>query len=287
MDTLPDVHSPAVVFHKRATWDHLRVEHDRVRRGEIPEHRHKEHLVVIALEGASEAELRTEGVTHIHEKPPAGGVLVLPAGIRHSARFVGESEYFSIYLDPAFFSRVVNGTAESNHVEIIEKSVVADPVISQVGMALRDEIESEGVGGRLYVESLANLLAVHLLRNYTAPQTARVQFRGGLAGHKLRRATGYIAENSHQSLTLEKIAGEVGMSPFHFAREFKKATGYAPHQYLLNDRIDRARKLLAASDLPIVDIALQTGFQSQSHFTRVFRRVTAFTPGAYRELNRK
>ena len=286
--TLPDAHSPALVFHRKATWENLRLEHDRVRPGEIPEHRHREHLVVIALDGVSEAELRTEtGTSRVYKKPASGGVLVLPAGLRHAARFAAESEYLSIYLDPGFLASVASRALTSNHVEIVERSVAADPTIEQIGKALRAELETEGPGGSLYVESLANVLAVHLLRHYTSSDPVRLRFSGGLAGHKLRRATNYIVENSREALKLEQIAGDVGMSPFHFSREFKKATGLAPHQFLIRHRIERAKILLSRTDLPIVEVSLRTGFQNQSHFTRLFRRLTSLTPRAYRETNRR
>jgi AraC family transcriptional regulator len=137
--------------------------------------------------------------------------------------------------------------------------------------------------GRLYAESLANVLAVHLLRNYTATTTTtRARFSGGLSGPALRRVLAYMADNYGHDLSLTDLAGEAGISTFHFAREFKRSTGQAPHQYLIKLRVERAKGLLAEGRLPIVEVGLRTGFNSQSHFARLFRRLTGTTPGSYR-----
>jgi AraC family transcriptional regulator len=154
-------------------------------------------------------------------------------------------------------------------------------------MALLAEMESAEAGAgapgsRLYAESLANVLAVHLLRHYTAEGAAPRRFAGGLSGAKLRRVLSYIADNHGRDLSLEDLAGKAAMSTFHFAREFKRATGTTPHQHLLRFRVERAKELLAGSRLPLAEVGLLTGFSHQSHFTRLFRRYTGTTPQSYR-----
>jgi AraC family transcriptional regulator len=158
--------------------------------------------------------------------------------------------------------------------------------VSRVGLALLAEMDSEAPGARLYAESLANVLAVHVLRNYTAAGTLTHGFKGGLSGRRLRRVLSYIAENHGRELTLEDLAGEAAMSTFHFAREFKRATGTTPHQHLLRFRVERAKELLAGSHLPLAEVGLRTGFSHQSHFTRLFRRYTGTTPLGYRVMSR-
>jgi AraC family transcriptional regulator len=149
-------------------------------------------------------------------------------------------------------------------------------------MALLGELESEGLSGRLYAESLGNVLAVHLLRYYTVPASKPVAFTGGLSAIKLRQVTEFIADNYSRDLRLAELAHVAGMSSFHFAREFKRSTGTTPHQYLIKFRVERAKALLARHDLPLIEVGLQAGFSHQSHFTRLFRRVTGTTPNAYR-----
>jgi AraC family transcriptional regulator len=149
-------------------------------------------------------------------------------------------------------------------------------------MALLAEIESQSLGGRLYAESLANVLAVHLLRHYTTADLGGQRLTGGLSGHRLQLVREFIADNYGTDLSIADLAQVAGMSAFHFAREFKRSTGTTPHQYLIKFRIQRAKELLAESKLPLVEVGFRSGFSHQSHFTRLFRRITGTTPQSYR-----
>jgi AraC family transcriptional regulator len=100
----------------------------------------------------------------------------------------------------------------------------------------------------------------------------------------LREAIAYINDHLDRNLSLAELAALVQMSPYYFASLFKQSTGLAPHQYITKCRIERAKQLLKKRELTIMEICQQVGFQSQSHFTRVFRKHTATTPKAYRQL---
>ena len=105
---------------------------------------------------------------------------------------------------------------------------------------------------------------------------------GELPAYRLRRVAQHIRENLQQELRLADLSAVVHMSPFHFARLFKRSTGVPAHQFLLRHRIEEARGLLAAQRVPIAEIARSVGFRTPSHFTTTFRRVTGMTPSAYR-----
>jgi len=149
-------------------------------------------------------------------------------------------------------------------------------------MALLGELESEGLSGRLYGESLGNVLAVHLLRYYAVSTLRPATFTGGLSAAKLKQVTDFIGENYSHDLKLAELAQVAGMSSFHFAREFKRTTGTTPHQYLIKFRVERAKALLAKNEVPLVEVSLRSGFSHQSHFTRLFRKITGTTPHSYR-----
>ena len=106
---------------------------------------------------------------------------------------------------------------------------------------------------------------------------------GGLSQHKLRWAIEYINENLEKDLKLSEIAAIVGMSQYHFVRMFKQSTGLPPHRYLVERRLEKAKRLLTETDLPIAEIAHCVGFANQSSFTKVFRKHTLITPKAYRD----
>ncbi|HEV2912967.1 MAG TPA: AraC family transcriptional regulator [Pyrinomonadaceae bacterium] len=273
--------SPAV-FKRKSSWDGIRLEHFRFRAGVLPEHVHKEHLVIVPLSEACNGEIRTASGFRVRGYG-RGGACVIPSGQAMSARLEGEAEHLALYLEPSLILRAASDSRAPSGVEVVERCAPSDPVISNIGMALLAELDSESsAGSRLYAESLANLLAVHLLRHYTATRPGARRFTGGLTGQKLRAVMDFIGDNYERDLTLSELAGAAGMSTFHFAREFKRATGTTPHQYLIKFRVEQAKSLLAESRLPLVEVGFRSGFSHQSHFSRLFRKLTGTTPLSYR-----
>jgi AraC family transcriptional regulator len=276
--------SSPVIARRGAAWGSVHVEHYRLRAGELPEHRHEEHLLVLALSRCS-GEIRTASGLRAAAQG-RGGVCLVPSGQPFATRLEGETECLAIYLEPALVARAARDANAGGRFEVVAKSNPRDPVVSSVGLALLAEMESDAPGGRLYAESLANVLAVHLLRHYTTKGGELRSFAGGLAGGKLRRVLSFIADNYERDLSIDELASEAAMSTFHFAREFKRATGTTPHQHLLKFRVERAKALLAESQIPLAEVGLRTGFSHQSHFTRLFRRFTGTTPQSYRLMAR-
>jgi len=211
-----------------------------------------------------------------------GAVAILPSGLEHQAVLDGPSEHLALYIDPALIARAAADVRMVGEFEIIERYTRADRVISSIGLALLGELESGRESGRLYAESLANVLAVHLLRNYTAKGAAPPRLQGGISARKLQQVTDFIAANYARDVKLAELAQVAGMSNFHFAREFKRTTGTTPHQYLIKFRVEKAKELLTRYDLPLIEVGLQSGFSHQSHFTRLFRKVTGTTPQTFR-----
>jgi len=113
------------------------------------------------------------------------------------------------------------------------------------------------------------------------------QREAGLTGSRLERVLEFIEQNIERKLSIESIAAVAHMSPFHFARLFKQATGRAPHAYLTHRRVERAKRLLRDSAMPIVHVATSVGFQTQGHFTEVFRRYAGLTPRHFRITSRE
>jgi AraC family transcriptional regulator len=149
--------------------------------------------------------------------------------------------------------------------------------------AVDGELTTGGAGGALAAESLANLLAVHLIRHLVAPHPlARVR-DGRLPRGRLRAVVEYVEEHLDASPTLEQFAAIAHLSPYHFARQFKAATGLPPHQYVIVRRVERARELLhAGTELTLAQVAADVGFSDQSQFTHHFKRLVGVTPGRFR-----
>ncbi|HXG92219.1 MAG TPA: AraC family transcriptional regulator [Blastocatellia bacterium] len=276
---------PRFIFKHTKAWDGIRVQHTRLRSGEMSKRWNAEHYIVITLDGSFISELHS--ATGKNRTGPAivGQTSILPAGQPYSARWDDEIEHISLFLEPRLLERAAADSLLTGRVVLTENCSAQDALIRQIGQALAREAASERPAGRLYAESLANILAVYLLRNYSVAGHKLREPAGGLSGRRLRLATEFIADNLSRDLALAEIADAVDLSPYHFTRAFKQAAGLTPHQFLIRSRIERAKALLVDTQLPIVEIGLRVGFKSQSHFTTIFRRFTGLTPKSYRDVS--
>jgi AraC family transcriptional regulator len=154
-------------------------------------------------------------------------------------------------------------------------------------MLIANEAAQGGAAGsRLIVDSLSCQLSVHILRRH-----AHVLFRDsgrvdGLSFGQERAIREYIHEHLQENMSLDDLAGSVGLSRYHFARRFRQSTGTTPHEFVLQQRIDRAKTLLHRTNTALLDIASVCGFADQSHMTREFRKRVNVTPGRYRAQSR-
>jgi AraC family transcriptional regulator len=137
----------------------------------------------------------------------------------------------------------------------------------------------------LVVGALVEQAHVHLHRRYAnLRRSAHLELsRAGLVDRRIRLAVELMHAHMHRDLPLEEIASAAHLSPFHFARLFKKLTGATPHAYLASLRAARAQALLAETDLPITEVGARVGYMSSSHFARAFRQATGISPSAYRK----
>ena len=97
----------------------------------------------------------------------------------------------------------------------------------------------------------------------------------------------HIDRHYARPLTIERLAALAGLSPFHFIRAFRAATGLTPHQYLRNRRIERAKELLVTTPMPVTEVCDAVGFQSLGSFSSLFRKLTGETPAGYRSKRRR
>src|ERR1043165_4605558 len=157
----------AVVHKRKHAWDGLRLEHCQLQPGELPAHTHHEHVVLLSLTDGCKGELITSSGIGVRGTQTRGNICVLSSGLKHRAALEGKSEHLALYVDPRLITKAASEAELSGSVEIVERYTRRDNVISSVGMALLGELESEGLSGRLYAESLSNVLAGHLLRYYS------------------------------------------------------------------------------------------------------------------------
>jgi AraC family transcriptional regulator len=167
---------------------------------------------------------------------------------------------------------------DPRHVEIVNRFQTRDTKIEHIGWALKEEMETGYPNGRLYLESLAQALAVHLLNRHSSQSREMTSPNGGISGRRLKQVLSYIEDNLGQDLSLQSIAEVSGLSASYFKTAFRTSVGHPVHQYVIQRRVERARSLLAAGEMPISQIALETGFAHQSHLAYHMRRVLGVTP---------
>ncbi len=263
----------------------IEVGHLRLLAGEVELLPFDGHLVNVHLSVPHHLVQRRNERTHEGLKI-TGAVDVIPAGTPAYFRMGAASEHTCMLLTDRFIRRVAQEAgADPDGFEIAPFFDTPDPHIERIGMSLLSEMKTRGLGGELFAESLANVLALHVLRNHSSLGRAsrrRVGSEGGFSRRSLERATDYINDNLSQKLTLAEIAEAAHMSPHHFARSFKKDTGLSPHRYVIHQRVERAKALLAGTDLTIAEVARAVGFANHSHLSSHVRRLLGVSPGALR-----
>jgi AraC family transcriptional regulator len=215
--------------------------------------------------------------------PPAGSIAVMPAGSVAEVCWRGTKDTFHIYLDPKSIARAATTSFELDLSRTVVRPLDAIilPELRTTMLAVNAELTAGGVGGPLMIESLANILAVQLIRYIFGLRRLVTRMDGVLTRRKLTTIVDYIMANLHDSPTLEQMAGLVHLSPYHFARQFKAATGLPPHQFLITRRVERAQQILRGR-LSLAEVAIGVGFSDQSQLCFHFKRIVGVTPGQFR-----
>lgn len=276
-----------ILFSKRAEWTGFDIRHLRVLPGELVEQTYAAHEINITLAGSIKTQKHSPTGKWLTSSDEVGNVCIIPAGQPTRAAWDAELECLTIMLNPAFVTQTALEHNLSANIEFIQIHERNDPLIQHIALTLLAEADSTESFGRMYAESLAQTLILHLLKNYTSANHLPENVSGGLSGYRLRRAMEFINENLEDDLTLSEVAEAVGLSQFHFARAFRHSTGLTPQQYLVRQRINLTKELLLEGDLPLVEVSIQAGFKNQSHFTTLFRKFTGFTPKAFREAKHR
>jgi len=246
------------------------------------------HLLVLIIRPPEKMDLRYEGVKR-DMPPPAGSIVVVPAGSSVLCRRQGSMDVLHVLLEPSLVARVAAESFELDPTRTVVPTLdgLNVPELRSAMLAVDAELRAGGDGGPLMCEALATMLSVHLIRHTTGarrPDSAD----GVLPRRKLRTVIEYIMENLESRLTLKRMAAAVHLSPYHFARQFKAATGLPPHQYVIARRVERAQHFLRADgEIGVTDVALRVGFSDQSKLSFQFKRIVGVPPGQFRISARK
>lgn len=217
-----------------------------------------------------------------------GAIWLCPVGVGEDEINISAPlpEILHVYLPCERFTDLADqyGDARIRADAIRYLSDVRDPLIRQLGHAIRDELLHETSAGRMLVETAALALTARLAQAYAhdRPQGAVIAM-GADCPQSIRRAVEFINDNPEREMSVAELAAVACLSPFHFARMFRRVTGQTPHAFVSAARFEMAKKLLADRDAPLVTIAHRSGFSSQAAFSSAFKRATGWSPGAWRD----
>ena len=218
-----------------------------------------------------------------HQQIKSGQAFLVSQQQFHELDWQTPAELTLFYLHPHFFNTAIDDSIQSNHFEVSDRfSLISDTLIQEVGVIFRYLYSQKMAAEKLYLESLANLLAVHLLKNYLNQKLKVPSLERGLSSKKLDLVLQYIEANLDCKITLSELASIAGVGKFYFCRLFKASLGLTPYQYVIQQRVAKAKKMLIYSNIPICDIALDCGFSSQSHLAKHFRTIVQESPMNYR-----
>lgn len=262
----------------KSGWQGITVELHQISSLELPEHYIDGHRLAVNIGQPVQYEWK-EGNRWRRTILNPGDFCLQTHGDVNFPRWWGNFEFLAIALDPAFICQAFQDTGASKNISFLSRRGEADVTISDFTHRFRTELAAGSYCGALYGESLATAFVLHLIEHHSdRPQKLRKP-SGKLSSQQLKQIIEYVHEHLSDELSLVELAKQINLSPFHFARLFKNSLGLSPHQYLLQNRVERAKKLIAIAGKPeLVDIGLQVGFYDQAHFTKAFKRIVGIPP---------
>jgi AraC family transcriptional regulator len=248
--------------------------------------------LIQVVAGNPESLVRRTGAGFCQEAAARTGAIWLsPAGIGKEIAITAPiPQCLHVHLPVGLFERLKDdfNLPMAPAYSIRHAAGISDGVINQLGRSILSELTTETSASRVFVETASLMLAARLIQKHCdSGAGAPVEFSAhGLDQIRLRRALDYIANNIAEEITLDELAEIAGYSVFHFARKFALAMGMSPGRYISQRRLENAMTELTAGKLPLVEIALNARFSSQTSFTRAFHRATGTTPREYRRRRR-
>src|ERR1700723_4706766 len=202
---------------------------------------------------------------------------------RHQGEWVGLMNVQHLQLGVSDAALLASSDGAYGEVELRASRKFADARLSAMVAAVHAEIVAGFPSGRLFLDSVEQAMAVALVNDHAVRHRPVQISRGGLGPARLRRIRELVRAKMEDELSLDEMAQSVGLSTAHFARMFRKSTGQTPHQFVLRQRVERAKAMLRTPGARVLDVAVACGFKTQQHFAQVFCDVCGVSPTRYRQ----
>ena len=202
---------------------------------------------------------------------------------RHEGEWVGLMNVRHLQLGISDAALMASSDGAYGEVELHPSRKFTDPRLSALVAAAHAEMVAGFPSGRLFMDSVEQAMAVTLVEGHAVRHRPVQIYRGGLGSARLRRIKELVHAKMGDDLSLDEMAQSIGLSTAHFARMFRKSTGETPHQFVLRQRVERAKAMLRVPDARVLDVAVACGFTTQQHFAQVFRDVSGVSPTQYRQ----
>jgi AraC family transcriptional regulator len=234
--------------------------------------------------GSGDIEVSTGG-RDIRYRAGPGNVTIFPSGFGPATirQFDGRCRFLAVELDLDRLFKLFPDVGHARSWRFAPLIDGSDPQIVALLGNMHAEIAAGCPSGALYADTLSLALAAYLSGRYGARSLAGSPLDEGLSRRQRARTLDYMHAHYGRDLRLAELAAAIGVSPRHLLRQFRKTFRTTPHRYLTELRVSRGERLLAETRMPVAEVALALGFNSQSHFTDVFRRETGTTPARYRQ----
>jgi AraC family transcriptional regulator len=272
---------PPVLSSQNAGWEDIQLALFRQPPSEIPKHRLQFHTICINLGSPVILEQCVDGLSQ-QARSTWGDMSFYSADLWQAFRWDKETEFLQLYLEPKFLQQVSLELEMSYDFEELLLLTRSDKLVLEIALALKNHLAEGNHQCRLYIESMTRSLAIHLLtlcRSIPGDSNKTT----GLSQKQTKQVMEYIRNHLPEDLSLSELAACIALSPYHFARLFKQTTGITPHQYVICQRVEKAKELLRQRELSVTEIALVCGFAHQGHLSKHFKRIIGLTPTAFRE----
>lgn len=280
MDQLSSANTATVLFSsKDRGWKDLTADFLHIQAGRTHVPGSQIHRLGIHFGRAVNAHCQCDG-RHHRRQQAHGDIDLVPAGLDGWWEDDRDCTILRLTIRPDLLHAAARELGrDHDSVSLAPKFQLRDARLESIAWAIKAEIEADIPSDRTYAEALSMALAIRLLESSGQERIATAATSATLTSRQQRRLADFIEEHIDQSLSLADLAVVAGMSVSHLKSLFRASFGMPVHQYVLTRRVERARLLLLAADMPLAQVALETGFAHQSHMAHWMRRILGLTPG--------